>query len=731
MEQIKLKKLLNMVICLLIVISTLFSIYKFNKKYISDEKYISYQVMVIEKIKEEENILSYIVKLNNDKFILNIYASKYGKQKIKLTNYSDYKYGDILEVKGKIVIPELLNNPYEFDYKRYLNSTNIYGVINTYSSLTYKGNNGNKLIKKTYIFRDHICNIIEKNCIKDNADVLKGVIYGDKKQLNQDIKQSFSNIGLSHMLVASGTNIAIVIAVIGSVCKKLKMNKKTINILLIISILIFVMLCNFEISITRAGIMAITTLILNLKNKKTSSYKKLFIAFLLLYILNPMCIYSISFQLSFLATFSIILFYKKIYLTLDYNIKYLLNKKLYCLLKHPLKLLSIMLSVQIGILPIQINTFNNYPIISIVSNICIGLIISFIQMMGVIGICFCIMPQISGIIFKLLNPVITIILKIVKILNSISILISFESLHCSIIIAYYIYIALIFLNNNLIIKKYHLSILFNKIINKLKKIVIILIFVLIIISRIYNIFWNNYIIFFNVGQGETSLISYKGKHIVIDIGSTSDKLSQNILLNYLKKRNISKLDLVIISHFDLDHVNGVIEILNNIQVTNIIYAIPLEENKIYNDIIKNIESKNINQIIVESGDIFSFNNIQIEILYPGKRRIKNDANSNSIVCIIKINKKRILYTGDATIETEKELLNSNVIKKIDILKVGHHGSKSSTSERFIQKLKPQIAVISSKKKVFGHPSEIVLQVLEKYNVDIYITEQKGAIKIII
>lgn len=730
MIRLNLKKAFILLICFLIISSTVFFLYKFNMKYISDEKYMPYRVMVVEKIKQEESVLSYIVKLNNDKFILNIYKDQYNNQNSNLIKYANYKYGDELILQGKIVIPELLNNPYEFDYKRYLNSKNIYGIINTYSTLQHEKNTGNYIIKQIYLLREYIYSKIEQNCTKDNADTLKAIIYGEKENLAQEIKDNFKNIGLSHMLVASGANIALILLIITRICKKLHISKYITNIFLIINILLFIVVCGLEPSITRAGIMTTITLLLKFKNKKISTYKKLLISFVIMYILNPMQIYSTSFQLSFLATFSIILFYKKIYLMLKHHIKRKINKSIFFLLKHPLKLFSLMLSVQIGILPIQINTFNCYLPISFLSNIVIGIMISFIKVAGIISAYLSFSP-LCNLLLKLLDPFIAILLKVIKVFNQTSYSINLASLPTHIILIYYVYIILIFLHDNLIIKDFQLSILFRKVFYKLKRLFILLLLLSLIINKVYNIFFDNYIMFFNVGQGEMSMISYKNKNIIIDMGSTYKSLSQNILLNYLKKKNISNIDLLIVSHFDSDHVNGIIDLINNVCVGNIIYAKPAKESKLYNDIIKNINQKNVNQIIVETGDTFNILDMQIKILHPARERTSNDENSNSIVCIVKTNNKKVLYTGDATIEVERILLKNNMIEKVDILKVGHHGSKTSTCEEFIKKTNPLIAIISSKKKVFGHPNEIVLEILKKYKIKIYITEKNGAIKIII
>lgn len=235
-----------------------------------------------------------------------------------------------------------------------------------------------------------------------------------------------------------------------------------------------------------------------------------------------------------------------------------------------------------------------------------------------------------------------------------------------------------------------------------------------------------------------SLIRKNRKVILIDSGSTTNNLASNILNNFLKSKAIDNIDFVILTHFHTDHMNGIYNI--EAKIDKIGYSIPKEECAEYEKISEFLIENNITRVELKKDDKISLKNITIDILLPyANKVIKSDdiANSNSIVALVSIKEKRenlnFLYMGDATVETENVLVNNitndiqNKFQNISVLQVGHHGSKTSTSDKFLQMLNTKLAVISSKKKVYGHPAKETLDRLGKYNIKYKITENDGAI----
>ena len=180
-----------------------------------------------------------------------------------------------------------------------------------------------------------------------------------------------------------------------------------------------------------------------------------------------------------------------------------------------------------------------------------------------------------------------------------------------------------------------------------------------------------------------------------------------------------------------DHINGLENFLKKYKVGGIIYAKPKEINQNYTEFLNLLDKYNVIAKQVKAGDIITIGEIEIDILLPDNKYIKStdEENANSLICKIRVNNKELLYMGDASIETEEKLLKQNCdIDNIYVLKVGHHGSKTATSNNFIQKVNPQNAVISALKRYYGHPHQNTIGVLKQNKVWVYLTEKQGAIK---
>lgn len=223
----------------------------------------------------------------------------------------------------------------------------------------------------------------------------------------------------------------------------------------------------------------------------------------------------------------------------------------------------------------------------------------------------------------------------------------------------------------------------------------------------------------------------KGKTILIDGGEDN-----NILLPYLLDRGIRKFDYIIISHFDSDHYAGITPILGKIKINNLIISKQSEKNAEFEEFIRIARKCKINIVTVSAGNnIIVDEDTNINILWPNETSLKTmDLNNNSIVAKIEHKGIEILYTGDISEDVEKIIIETypeNVLKT-DILKVAHHGSNTSSSAEFLEKVKPKISLIGvGKNNKFGHPTEEVIKNLEKVGSKIYRTDLDGEIALIV
>ena len=239
----------------------------------------------------------------------------------------------------------------------------------------------------------------------------------------------------------------------------------------------------------------------------------------------------------------------------------------------------------------------------------------------------------------------------------------------------------------------------------------------------------------DVGQGDSTLIvTPQGKNILIDGGgSESYDVGKNILLPYLLDRKVTKLDYVIISHFDTDHVGGILTVLEELNVKKVIIGKQYENSENYEKFLETVKNKKILVMQVQKGDKINIEkDVQIKVLFPEEKMIEeNSINNNSLVFKLIYKDISILFTGDIEKIAEEQIVNlyfRNNILKSTILKVSHHGSKTSSTQEFLELVHPKIALIGvGENNLYGHPNDDVIERLKNINAKIYRTDNDGEI----
>ena len=235
--------------------------------------------------------------------------------------------------------------------------------------------------------------------------------------------------------------------------------------------------------------------------------------------------------------------------------------------------------------------------------------------------------------------------------------------------------------------------------------------------------------FIDVGQGDSSLIiTPKGKTILIDAG---DEAHAKKVVSYVREQGIEKLDLVIATHPDADHIGGMDKVIKNFDID--VFAMPDVSAKTnqYKQIQRELKAKKMKTTRLYQGDEVQIDDdIDFEILSPVKGKKYDDTNEYSIVAKIVYKDTSFILMGDATMENEVDIINNVLDIDIDVLKLGHHGSSTSSSDYFITKTAPKIAIIScGKNNKYGHPHQEVMRVLKKHGVTPYRTDEMGDIVI--
>ena len=498
-----------------------------------------------------------------------------------------------------------------------------------------------------------------------SSSYLKAFILGDKTTLNTDIKEIYSLNGTSHLLAISGMHISLLALILSKVFKF-----KGNNILISLFLIFYLFLINF----TPSAIRAVSSFIFS---KYIDSKKLIFIILIIMLLYNPFYINNTGFIFSFVISIYLIYFKDKI--NGNYIVKTL-----------KISLISFLVSI-----PILINTYNSINLISPFINV---LVVPFVSMIIFpLSIITLLIPFFDNTLY-----VFIIILENISIfLNKFSINISLCSINIILIFLYYIIITLT--------------------IYKPKMSILLLFMILIHTNRFF--LNDSFITMLDVKQGDSIFLKLENKSILIDTGGYyNSNIIDNRTIPYLKSIGISKLNYLILTHGDYDHMGEAINLINNFKVDKVIFNCG-EYNDLEKELIKVLEKKNIKYY-----SCIKEINIDNNKLYFLQTKEYDNENDNSNAIYTELNGYKFMFMGDAGVDKEKDILDKYNISDIDVLKVGHHGSSTSSSKYFIDTIKPKYGLISvGKNNKYNHPNKEVLNTLG--NSKIYRTDKDGSIEI--
>lgn len=227
--------------------------------------------------------------------------------------------------------------------------------------------------------------------------------------------------------------------------------------------------------------------------------------------------------------------------------------------------------------------------------------------------------------------------------------------------------------------------------------------------------------FIDVGQADSILIRNGNYNMLIDAGNNEDGEK---LVNYFKSLGIEEFKYVFATHPHEDHIGGMDDIINNFKIDNYYMSNKLSTTKTFMDVLDALDGRNLKYTVPNKGDTLKLGDANIKVIYPGDD--KSNINDSSIVLKITYGKNSFLLTGDATSNVERKIYNEDI--KSDVLKVAHHGSSYSSTDVFLDRVKPYYAVISvGKNNIYNHPSNKTLEKLNKRNIKVYRTDLDGTI----
>lgn len=232
--------------------------------------------------------------------------------------------------------------------------------------------------------------------------------------------------------------------------------------------------------------------------------------------------------------------------------------------------------------------------------------------------------------------------------------------------------------------------------------------------------------FIDVGQADSILIQDGDTSMLIDAGNNADAKT---IINYLKKQGVKKLSYVVGTHPHEDHIGALDTVIKTFDVEKILMPNVTSNTNTYRDVLYAIKNKNLKITVPNPGNTFTLGRSEFTVLAPNSAEYE-DVNDYSIVMKLNHGSRSFLFTGDAEKVSESEILKKKYNLQADVLKIAHHGSKSSTSDKFLKAVDPKYAVISvGRDNNYGHPTQKTLNRLKVRKVPIYRTDENGTIVI--
>lgn len=621
----------------------------------------------------------------------------------------NFKTGDIVNFKGLprlMVAGDRLNS--DKDYERFLLRKGISADFRV-DEADLKVAKGNS---KGESFKIRIREKITKFVPKSLGGILAAILIGDTNKVSDETMRTFEKTGLLHLFAVSGLNVTLNVAFIFFLCRIAKSSPLTTLLLTLTSIGFFVWLVGGGASVNRAALMASILLIAWYIGRRVDILATISITAMVMLAVDPDLIFDISFMLSFGAVLGIV--------TITPVLVELFEEEI-----RPLVIpAAVAIGAQLAVQPVLAYYFNQLSVIGVVANIFIVPPVAAVTTVGFVATLISLISDtLASPLFKSLIPLLYYIKYGALILSRLPGASTSVSSPSALSVAAYIM---------LLISAIHL-------LGKRERKLGFGSYIIIIMLIVSLGFWIQVpslagdkelrVTFFDVGQGDATLVrSPSGKVILIDGGSGFDRVNRLLIA-----RGIKKIDLMILSHAHLDHVNGLIGIIQKYPVGEVIDSGFSYPSFVYERLLEEVDKRDVNYQKVLKGDQFKLDELTITILAPEGEFISgsnSDVNNASIVSLISFNEFDLLLPGDIEREAIGKLLDGDNDISAEVLKVSHHGSGTGTTREFLDSVDPIDAVISvGAGNSYGHPHRSALNDLRMEGVRYWRTDRDSSVEI--
>lgn len=624
----------------------------------------------------------------------------------------ELKSGDLIRARFFLSRPQDALNPGSFSAYKYLKRKGVY-------SLGYLDGEIEKLCELDNFFlhsiiklKYRLIRLVDENAERPYNEFLKALILGERDRLPREWAEDFTLCGVNHLLAISGLHTGYMVLIFLTLLKMFRLPEGIRYTVLSILIIIYIVMTGFRSSIFRAGVLSIAFIWAPFFKRKGDILNILGLTAFLNNLLAPCQVFDTGFQFSYLVLLSIVFWHE------------ILEK-----LTGPV--FSVSIAAFLASFPLTAYYFNLIVPVGIIANslaiplagiIVSGAIISLLS--GLIN------PVFAAVGFKLLGFPVRILIYSIRIMTFIpsgAIETATPSLFRVLFCFFLIFILPFYLKKRIIPLNEA----------RRKRGLIYILSVSLIIISLFNLKAvlrrDLEISFLAVGQGDSIVLSTPGnKHILVDGGGYAGPGSTQgryTVLPYLKYRGIRTLEIVFISHFDADHAAGILDIIETRKVKVLVFPVNFERNEIAEEIIAKAKRYNIPVLLTREGDCFQLDEVFFRVLNPSADFRGLSSNDNSLVLRVEYRDFSLLLTGDLEKEGENRLLGGELPLQSSVLKFGHHGSNSSSSEKFLKAVSPLEGIISAGKNNYGHPAREILERSSRLGIRLWRTDEAGAVLI--
>lgn len=657
--------------------------------------------------------LKAIVEVREKERLQLIYYMKSAQEKQQLSSL--LVPGTVCTVKGTLERPALPRNPNAFDYRRYLRFRHIHWILQPQSiSPKHCRRMSPTLYEWLLLLREKGLHVIETHFPAETVGIVQALLYGERTELDESLLEGYQKLGLIHLLAISGLHVTLLVGAVFSILIRF-ITKETATLVLLIFLPIYIVLAGASPSVIRASFTAMLFLCANYRKMALSPLDAWSVALMMMLLFDPYMLWDVGFQLSFIVSFALVLSSPMI-------------------MSHHSAVFRLFFTTaiaQLSALPFLLYYFFEVSLWSLPLNVIFVPLYSFMILPLSVAslVAYYVHPLFSAPFMWLLQKIIIISSDVVALFSSnhsLSLILGKPSFFFLVCYAVAILVAFVQME-----RKRYFSLGW---------------VVLVMALHAFSPYMDRYgeVVLLDVGQGDCIYIElpYRKGVYLIDTGGALPRQRQpwqerkrewdvgkDVVVPFLKAKGVRHIDKLIATHGDVDHIGAAEEMIRHLSVKQLVIGKGKTNNAIQEKLVQLAKQKNIEVVQISRGDRWTEGGISFYVLHPFSTY--RDDNNHSIVLYAKFGGLSWLLTGDLEEEGEAELINAFPQLKVDVLKVAHHGSDTSTTALFLERVQPKIALISvGKHNRYGHPSPDVIERLRKRNVIILRTDRHGAIRFI-